>query len=35
MNVPIAAPIDGKVGKIHVKVGDSLQNGQLVAEIVG
>jgi biotin carboxyl carrier protein len=35
MNVPISSPIDGKIGKIHVKVGESVQAGQLVAEVIG
>jgi biotin carboxyl carrier protein len=33
MNVPIAAPADGVVAVLSVKVGESVQTGQLVAEI--
>ena len=33
MNVPIAATVDGTLARLVVKVGDSVQAGQLVAEI--
>ena len=33
MNVPIVATTDGTLARLAVKVGDSLQAGQLVAEI--
>jgi len=35
MNVPIPAPIDGEVVRVSVQVGESVQTGQLVAEIAG
>ena len=33
MEIPVTAPGDGKVSAIHVKEGDTVQEGQLLAEI--
>jgi acetyl-CoA carboxylase biotin carboxyl carrier protein len=33
MEIPVTAPKAGRVTKIHVKEGESVQEGQLLAEI--
>lgn len=33
MEIPVTAPKAGRVTKIHVKEGDSVQEGQLLAEV--
>ena len=33
MEIPVASPKAGRVAKIHVKEGDTVQEGQLLAEV--
>jgi acetyl-CoA carboxylase biotin carboxyl carrier protein len=33
MEIPVTAPKAGRVTKIHVKEGESVQEGQLLAEV--
>jgi acetyl-CoA carboxylase biotin carboxyl carrier protein len=33
MEIPVVSPTAGKVSKIHVKEGDAVQEGQLLAEV--
>jgi acetyl-CoA carboxylase biotin carboxyl carrier protein len=33
MEIPVTAPRAGRVTKIHVKEGDTVQEGQLLAEV--
>jgi len=33
MEIPVAAPKAGRVTRIHVKEGDTVQEGQLLAEV--
>ena len=33
MEIPVTSPKAGKVSKIHVKEGDAVQEGQLLAEV--
>jgi acetyl-CoA carboxylase biotin carboxyl carrier protein len=33
MEIPVVSPRAGKVSKIHVKEGDAVQEGQLLAEV--
>jgi acetyl-CoA carboxylase biotin carboxyl carrier protein len=33
MEIPVAAPRAGKVARVHVKEGDTVQEGQLLVEL--
>jgi acetyl-CoA carboxylase biotin carboxyl carrier protein len=33
MEIPVSAPVAGRVTKIHVKEGQSVQEGQLLADM--
>jgi acetyl-CoA carboxylase biotin carboxyl carrier protein len=33
MEIPVGAPAAGRVKKIHVKEGDTVQEGQVLAEV--
>jgi biotin carboxyl carrier protein len=33
MEIPVTSPIAGRVAKINVKEGDTVQEGQLLAEV--
>ena len=33
MEIPVTAPKAGRVTRIHVKEGDAVQEGQLLAEV--